>query len=61
MAKSESSPAGGDGLQLLAALEGRSCPYCGDGELERTVYKDNRAVVCDRCETPHVQVWNPIE
>ncbi|WP_121742134.1 HVO_A0556 family zinc finger protein [Natronorubrum halophilum] len=47
--------------RLLTLLEGQSCPYCADGELERGVYKDNRAMVCDSCETPHVQLWQPAE
>jgi uncharacterized protein (DUF983 family) len=58
MAKSE--PSRSDGRQqLLAILEGRSCPDCAEGELERERYKNNRAVVCDSCETPQVQVWSP--
>ena len=42
---------------LLAILEGRPCPVCSDGELERDTYKDNSAVVCDSCGTPRAQVW----
>ncbi|MFC6763679.1 HVO_A0556 family zinc finger protein [Natrinema soli] len=57
MAKSESSQST-DQRQLLAMLEGRSCQYCPDGELERGTYKDNRAIVCDSCGTPRVQVWS---
>ncbi|SEW03641.1 HVO_A0556 family zinc finger protein [Natrinema salifodinae] len=56
MAKSESSQSGGH-RQLLAILEGRSCPNCPDGELERGTYKDNQAVLCNSCGTPQVQVW----
>lgn len=56
MAKSESSRSGGT-QQLLATLEGRSCPNCDDGELERDTYKDKQAVVCDSCGTPRAQVW----
>ncbi|WP_201294038.1 HVO_A0556 family zinc finger protein [Natronorubrum halalkaliphilum] len=57
MAKSQSSQTSGGDRQLLALLEGRSCSYCPDGELERDVYKDNQAVVCDSCDTPHAQLW----
>ncbi len=46
-----------NGRELLSKLAGRPCPYCPDGELTRDVYKDNEAVVCNTCETPHVQVW----
>ncbi|MFC6717157.1 HVO_A0556 family zinc finger protein [Natrialbaceae archaeon GCM10025810] len=53
MAQSES-----DGQQLLAILEGRDCPVCSEGELERNEYKGNRAVRCDACGTPRVQVWS---
>ena len=42
---------------VLTILEGRSCTRCDDGELERTTYKENDAVVCDDCEVPHAQVW----
>ncbi|WP_049926359.1 HVO_A0556 family zinc finger protein [Halopiger goleimassiliensis] len=59
MARSETSPAHDDDRQLLTILEGRPCPTCSDGELERGVYKDKRAVVCDSCETPRVQLWTP--
>ena len=59
MARSETSPIRDDDRRLLTILEGRPCPVCADGELERGVYKDNRAVVCDSCETPRVQVWTP--
>lgn len=59
MAKSQSSATADGDPQLLAILEGRPCPYCSDGELERGVYKDKRAAVCDSCETPHVQLWQP--
>ncbi|WP_165874786.1 HVO_A0556 family zinc finger protein [Natrarchaeobius oligotrophus] len=55
MAKSQQS--GGQHGQLLAILEGRSCPSCDDGELERGTYKDNEAVICDDCGTPRAQVW----
>ncbi|QLK25119.1 hypothetical protein HYG81_13590 [Natrinema zhouii] len=57
MAKSESSQSNGQ-QQLLAMLEGRSCHHCEDGELERATYKDNRAIICDSCGTPRVQVWS---
>ncbi|AFO59231.1 MULTISPECIES: HVO_A0556 family zinc finger protein [Natrinema] len=57
MANSESADAGGR-QQLLALLEGRACHHCSDGELERGRYKDNRAIVCDSCGTPRVQVWS---
>ncbi|WP_168927086.1 HVO_A0556 family zinc finger protein [Natronorubrum aibiense] len=57
MAKSQSSQAGSDEPRLLTLLAGRSCPYCDEGELERDVYKDNQAVVCDSCETPQAQLW----
>ena len=59
MAKSQSSVTDGEDPQLLAILEGRPCPYCSDGELERGRYKDKRAVVCGSCETPRVQLWQP--
>ena len=59
MAKSQSSAADGEDPQLVAILEGRSCPYCSDGELERDVYKGKRAAVCDSCDTPHAQSWQP--
>ncbi|MDQ2049980.1 HVO_A0556 family zinc finger protein [Natronolimnohabitans sp. A-GB9] len=61
MAKSQSSPTGGADRQLLAALEGQACPYCTDGTLERGIYKDNQAVVCESCDTPRVQLWQPGE
>ncbi|MFP8953799.1 HVO_A0556 family zinc finger protein [Natrialbaceae archaeon A-arb3/5] len=57
MAKSQSSSDEHRG-QLLAILEGRLCPACSDGELERETYKDNKAVVCDSCGTPQAQVWS---
>jgi len=57
MAKSESAQSTGQ-QQLLAIFEGRSCDHCPDGELERGTYKDNRAIVCDSCGTPCVQVWS---
>lgn len=53
----ESQVSRSNGQELLSKLVGRSCPYCPSGELEQSVYKDNEAVVCDTCETPHVQVW----
>lgn len=59
MAKSQSSATDGEDRQLLAVLEGRPCPYCSEGELERGVYKDKRAAVCDSCDTPHAQLWQP--
>ncbi|WP_222919932.1 HVO_A0556 family zinc finger protein [Natrinema sp. SYSU A 869] len=58
MAKSESSDASGH-QQLLTMLEGRSCHHCPDGELEQGRYKDKRALLCDSCGTPRVQVWSP--
>ncbi|SIR77569.1 HVO_A0556 family zinc finger protein [Natronorubrum thiooxidans] len=57
MAKLQSSRTGDNGQQVLMLLEGRSCPYCTAGELKRGTYKDNRAVICDHCETPHAQLW----
>ncbi|WP_408959436.1 HVO_A0556 family zinc finger protein [Natrinema sp. 74] len=57
MAKSESSQSGGK-RQLLAILEGRPCPNCSDGELERDTYKTKQAVVCDSCGMPQAQVWS---
>lgn len=60
MASSQSAPTD-DGRRLVATLEGEPCPYCGDGTLERGVYKENRAVLCAECETPHVQLWHPSE
>ncbi len=58
MAKSESSQSGGK-RQLLAILEGRTCPNCSEGVLERDTYKSKRAVVCGECGTPQAQVWSP--
>lgn len=49
--------AGRDGGKLFSLLAGRSCPECDGGELERGAYKGNRAVLCDTCEVPRVQVW----
>ncbi|WP_165872050.1 HVO_A0556 family zinc finger protein [Natrarchaeobius halalkaliphilus] len=43
--------------RVLVALEGRPCPSCHDGKLERSTYKENRAAVCDCCGTPQAQVW----
>lgn len=57
MAESQSSRTDDSGQQVLRLLEGRSCPYCATGTLKRGTYKDNRAVICDRCETPHAQLW----
>ncbi|SDJ99771.1 HVO_A0556 family zinc finger protein [Natronorubrum texcoconense] len=57
MAKSQSSRTSDDDPKLLAILEGRPCPDCDDGELERGTYKENRAVVCDSCDTPRAQLW----
>ncbi|WP_254522836.1 HVO_A0556 family zinc finger protein [Natrinema caseinilyticum] len=57
MAKSESTHARGK-RRLLAILDGRPCPSCDEGVLERGRYKDNRAVVCDECGTPQAQVWS---
>ncbi|WP_049922682.1 HVO_A0556 family zinc finger protein [Halopiger djelfimassiliensis] len=59
MASSQPSRSDESEGQLLSLLEGRTCPACSDGELERGVYKDKRAVVCDTCGTPRVQVWHP--
>ncbi|WP_323171060.1 HVO_A0556 family zinc finger protein [Natrialba sp. PRR66] len=58
MAKSQSSQQNAAHGQLLSLLEGRPCPACTDGELERDRYKGNRAVVCDSCGTPQAQVWS---
>ena len=58
MAHSQRSQSTDQNGTLLAILEGRPCPLCPDGDLERSVYKDNRAVVCDRCGTPRAQVWS---
>lgn len=30
--------------------------YC-PGHLERTCYKGDEALVCDRCEAPAIRVW----
>ncbi|ELY44315.1 HVO_A0556 family zinc finger protein [Natronorubrum sulfidifaciens] len=57
MAKSQSSRASRDEPRLLRLLEGRPCPYCAEGELTRDTYKENLAMVCANCETPHVQLW----
>ncbi|MFC4436694.1 MULTISPECIES: HVO_A0556 family zinc finger protein [Natrialbaceae] len=57
MSKPQSSA--GQQQRLLALLEGRPCPACSDGELERGEYKDNTAAVCDSCGAPQVQVWQP--
>ena len=61
MAKSQQSQSDDEAKQLLGTLEGRPCPYCSDGELERGVYKGKRAAVCNSCDTPHVQVWQPTD
>ncbi|OVE84875.1 HVO_A0556 family zinc finger protein [Natronolimnobius baerhuensis] len=59
MAKSQSTTDQTDS-QLLAILEGRTCPSGScDGDLERGTYKDNQAVVCEDCGTPQAQVWTP--
>ena len=42
---------------VLAALEGRACAFCEEGELLRGSYKGNDAVICDACGTPGAQVW----
>lgn len=42
---------------LLGQLAGADCQFCDDGTLHRDTYKENRALVCDCCETPGVQVW----
>ncbi|WP_265110222.1 HVO_A0556 family zinc finger protein [Halosolutus halophilus] len=57
MAKLQPSQSDSHETKLLSMLAGRSCPHCSDGELERGIYKDNRAVICDTCETPRVQLW----
>ena len=57
MAKLQSSRTSDDDPNLLAILEGRPCPDCDDGELERATYKENRAVVCNSCDTPRAQLW----
>ncbi|WP_339104698.1 HVO_A0556 family zinc finger protein [Haloterrigena salinisoli] len=59
MAKSQSSATDSEDPKLLAILEGRPCPYCSDGELERGSYKDKQAAICDSCDTPHAQLWQP--
>ncbi|WP_169732107.1 HVO_A0556 family zinc finger protein [Halostagnicola larsenii] len=46
-----------DGNRLVSLLEGRECPSCADGRLERGRYKGNEAVICDTCETPRAQLW----
>ncbi|MDG5817732.1 HVO_A0556 family zinc finger protein [Natronococcus sp. A-GB7] len=51
----------GQRRNVLVILEGRPCPVCADGELEREEYKDNAAAVCDDCGTPQAQVWQPSE
>ena len=58
MAHSQRTRSNDENGTLLAILEGRSCPLCSDGELERSIYKDNKAVVCDGCGTPQAQVWS---
>ncbi|WP_255170502.1 HVO_A0556 family zinc finger protein [Natrononativus amylolyticus] len=52
MAKSRAA-----GQRMLTLLEGRPCGFCADGTLVQRRYKGNRAVVCDRCETPQIQLW----
>ncbi|WP_247731132.1 HVO_A0556 family zinc finger protein [Halovivax limisalsi] len=42
---------------VLGRLRGETCPACGDGTLVVETYKDNRAVVCEACETPRAQLW----
>ncbi|WP_339104235.1 HVO_A0556 family zinc finger protein [Haloterrigena salinisoli] len=42
---------------VVDSLEGTSCTFCDDGELERGVYKGKTAVICDSCETPGAQLW----
>jgi hypothetical protein len=51
--------AAGQHRQLLSLLEGKPCPVCSDGELERGEYKDNSAAICDSCGAPQAQVWQP--
>lgn len=37
---------------------GDPCGYADcSGQLERTTYKGNDALVCDACETPALRVW----
>lgn len=43
--------------KVLTALEGRSCDYCEEGMLERSIYKGNKAIVCTSCGAPGVQFW----
>lgn len=58
MARAQPSSEDADHGQLFGCLEGRSCPHCADGTLERDTYKGNRAIVCDGCGTPRAQVWS---
>ena len=43
---------------VLSQLAGTRCPLCDGGTLVRERYKENRAVVCDQCDVPRVQVWD---
>jgi len=43
-------------LRILDQLHGTDCPEC-HGRLEHGAYKGNRAVVCQDCGTPRVQVF----
>ena len=43
--------------QLLVTLEGVECDFCEGGTLERKMYKENVAAVCDSCGTPAAQLW----
>ena len=55
MARADSQP-----QSVLELLAGDECEFCVDGELERDTYRGNRAVVCDGCGVPQVQVWGPL-
>lgn len=40
---------------LLDHLNGDTCPWCEEGELERETYKETPALVCTACDTPVVR------
>jgi uncharacterized protein (DUF983 family) len=40
---------------LLDHLDGDTCPWCEEGELERESYKESPALVCTACNTPVVR------
>lgn len=42
---------------ILHRLRGETCPACEAGTLVLGTYKDNRAAICDDCETPRAQLW----